>query len=235
MLARLAMGVAMRLRFFTPVNGWSGFLTELVIVVLGILIALAAQQAVDNLRWRGEVKEFRAAMDNELGYNLGAYRDRLKQSACIKRRLDQLDQWQRGLQSGARLPLTSRIGRPTTTTLRSSVWQSRTADVMSHVGLENRLAYASLYDAFAGYQDIGDRERQLWSELLDFEGAAQLDRKDLTRLRGLIERGRLNARLVDGNWRTTARDSAAIGIAAWEDPDIIPSETVCSPLTWREG
>ena len=106
---------------------------------------------------------------------------------------------------------------------------------MSHVGLENRLAYASLYDAFAGYQDIGDRERQLWSELLDFEGAAQLDGKDLTRLRGLIERGRLNARLVDGNWRTAARDSAAIGIAAWEDPDIIPSETVCSPLTWREG
>ena len=57
MLARLAVGVAMRLRFFKPVNGWSGFLTELVIVVLGILIALAAQQAVDNLRWRGEVKD----------------------------------------------------------------------------------------------------------------------------------------------------------------------------------
>ncbi len=34
----------MRLRFLKPVNGWPGFLTELAIVVLGVLIALGAQQ-----------------------------------------------------------------------------------------------------------------------------------------------------------------------------------------------
>lgn len=222
----------MRLRLFTPGDGWSGFLTELTIVVLGILIALGAQQAVDGLRWRTDVKQFRAAMDNELGYNLAAYQDRLKQSGCIQRRLDQLDRWHRGLQSGARLPLTSRIGRPTTTQLRTSVWESRTADVTSHLGLEHRLAYAALYDGFAGYQEISTRERQLWSELLDFEGAAELDPRDLVRLRGLIERGRLNARLIQGNWRMISNRSATLRITPWEEPDLIPSETVCSPLTW---
>ena len=222
----------MRLRFLRPINGWSGFFTELAIVVLGVLIALGAQQAVDGWRWRADVREFRAAVDNEVGFNLGAYADRLKQSRCIHRRLDQLDRWHKGLSAGARLRLTSRIGRPTTTSLRTSVWHSRTPDVTAHLGLETRLAYAFFYDSFAGYQIIGDRERQLWGELLDFEGAASLDQRDLLRLRGLIERGRLASRLVDGNWPLLSRRSAAFGIRPWEEKDIIASETVCEPLTW---
>ena len=94
------------------------------------------------------------------------------------------------------------------------------------------MGYAAIYDSFAGYQVIGDRERQLWGELLDFEGSASLDSGNLMRLRGLIERGRLASRLVVGNWRVLARDSAAFGIRPWEDKDIIASETVCEPLTW---
>ena len=88
-------GKSLRLRFLRPVHGWHGFVTELAIVVLGILIALTAQQAVDAWHWRGEVSEFRLAMDDELGYNLGAYEERLSQSPCINRRFDQLDRWHR--------------------------------------------------------------------------------------------------------------------------------------------
>lgn len=222
----------MRLQLLRPVNGWPGFFTELTIVVAGILIALGAQHAVDTWRWRGDVREFRAAVDNEIGFNLGAYVDRMRQSACINRRLDQLDRWHKGIAAGARLPLTSRIGRPTTTSLRTSVWQSRTPDVTAHLGLEHRLAYAALYDMFANYQVIGDRERQLWGELLDFEGAASLEPRDQLRLRGLIERGRLASRLVDGNWGMFVRRSNELGIRPWEDAGIIASETVCAPLTW---
>ena len=223
----------MRLRF-RPVQGWPGFFTELTVVVVGILIALGAQHAVDTWRWRGDVREFRAAADNELGYNLGAYLDRRGQSACINRRLDQLDRWHQGLSAGQRLRLTSRIGRPTTTSLRTSVWQSRTPDVTAHLGLERRLAYAGLYDIFANYQVIGDRERQVWSELLDFEGAASLEPRDLLRLRGLIERGRLASRLLEANWPMTARRGANLGIRAWEEKDMTPSETFCEPLTWTK-
>lgn len=222
----------MRLAFLKPVNGWRVFWGEVGIIVLGVLIALAAQQAVDRWRWEADVREFRAALDNELGFNVAAYIDRRGQAACIDRRLDQLDQWLKGLQSGNRLRLTSRIGRPTTTSLRTSVWQSRTSDVTAHLGLDRRLAYATMYDMFAGYQIIGDRERQSWGELLDFEGAATLDPRDVLRLRGLIERGRLASRLIEGNWKLLARRSAELGIRPWEDKDVPPSETFCEPLTW---
>lgn len=222
----------MRFSLLKPVNGWSGFLTELAIVVLGVLIALGAQQAVDAWRWRGEVREFRSAVDNEIGYNLGAYIDRLKQSDCINRRLDQLDRWHKGVAASQRLPLTSRIGRPTTTTLRTSVWQSRTPEITAHLGLEDRMGYAAIYDDFAGYQVIGDRERVLWGELLDFEGSDSLDSADLKRMRGLVERGRLASRLINGNWPVLSRHSEAFRIRPWEEKDLPASETVCEPLTW---
>lgn len=222
----------MRFQLLRPVNGWPGFFTELTIVVVGILIALAAQQAVDMWRWKNDVREFRAVVDNELGYNLHAYIGRRQQSACINRRLDQLDRWHKGLADGGKLRLTSRIGRPTSNQLRKSVWESRTPDVTAHLGLENRLGYASIYDQFALYQVIMDRERNVWGELLDFEGADSLDQRGLLRLRGLIERGRLASRLIDGNWRMLARASARQGIRPWEDKDLNALETFCDPLTW---
>ena len=223
----------MRLRFLRPVNGWAGFLTELAIVVVGVLIALGAQQIVDGWRWRGEVAEFRAAMDDELGFNLWAYQDRLTQSGCINRRLDQLDQWHRQLGGGKRLQLTSAIRRPTTLSLRTSVWESRTSDVTSHLGLQSRLAYAGLYDEIDGYIELRTYERQVWNELLDFEGANQLDETGLMRLRGLIERGRLFAGLIEGNWPVVSRGATEVRIRPRPDPDTTPRDTtICKPLTW---
>ncbi len=223
----------MRLRFLKPVNYWPGFLTELAIVVFGVLIALGAQQTVDGWRWQKEVGEFRAAMNDELGFNLGAYEDRRGQSKCINRRLDQLDQWQRQLTSGAPLQLTSAIRRPTTLSLRTSVWESRTSDVTSHLGLKARLAYAELYDEVNGYIELRVYERQVWNEMLDFEGANQLDRADMVRLRGLIERGRLFARLIEGNWPVTIKNATELEIRPRRDPDSPPTDAaICNPLTW---
>lgn len=223
----------LRLRSWKPAPGLRSFLIELLIVVLGVLIALAAQQAVDGWNARGEVKEFRAALDSELGYDFGAIRDRMAQAPCINTRLDQLDQWQRLLQSGASLRLTSRVGRPTSLNVRTSVWESRTADVASHLGLDVRLAYAASYDLLDGYRDSRQIERQIWNELLDFEGAGEVDPRDVTRLRGLIERARLYARLVAQNSRDFERQASRMGIRPWVDPGMTARDQVCRPLTWE--
>ncbi len=224
----------MRLRFLKPVNGWAGFLTELAIVVLGVLIALGAQQAIDAARWRSEVAEFRAALDHELGYNFGAYRERLEQSKCITGRLDQLDRFQRELASGKRMRLTSAIRRPTSLALRTSVWQSRTADVTSHLGLKVRLAYATIYDELQNYIEIRTYERQVWNEMLDYEGAGPLDPQDLVRLRGLIERGRLFDRFIGNNWPDIQNDGNEAGIRPWRRPSENPADPmICTPLTWQ--
>ena len=45
---------------------WREFFIEIVTIVLGILIALGLDQAVENLRERGDAREARAAIDAEM-------------------------------------------------------------------------------------------------------------------------------------------------------------------------
>ena len=42
---------------FSPSMGWRAFWSEIVIVVLGVVIALAANEAVQEWNWRNKVKD----------------------------------------------------------------------------------------------------------------------------------------------------------------------------------
>jgi hypothetical protein len=224
----------MRWRSIRPVHGWPELVQQILIVVAGVLIALGAQQMVDDWRWRREIREFRAALDNELGYNLAAYRDRLEQSACIQRRLDQLSTWMGRVEDGEQLRLVSPIARPMTLAARTSVWESRTPEAASHLGLENRLIYAKLYDSVALFAAQRGDERVVWNELMDFEGARDLDRSDFMRLRGLIERARFLERVARLNWATFHQRIAQMGIQAWsESDDPLVGAAICQPLSWE--
>lgn len=55
-----------RLLRIRPPNGWSAVAWELVIVTLGVLIALAAQQWANNREWHGKVRQSQAALKTEL-------------------------------------------------------------------------------------------------------------------------------------------------------------------------
>jgi hypothetical protein len=221
-------------RSIRPVHGWPDLLQEILIVVVGVLIALGAQQLVDDWYWRGEIRDFRAALDNELGYDLGAYRGRLEQSACIRRRLDQLDEWMTGLQSGQRLRLATPIARPVSLAPRTSVWESRTPDSASHLGLENRLTYAKLYDSVALYAAQRNDERAVWNELMDFERGEKLDRSDFMHLRGLIQRARFLDQVAHLNWATFQQRITRLGIRPWsETDDPVRGNSLCRPLRWE--
>ena len=56
----------MQLRIPRPMNGWRQFAGEVGIIVVGVLIALAAQEFVEDRRWRSQVTEARASLDNQL-------------------------------------------------------------------------------------------------------------------------------------------------------------------------
>ena len=44
-----------RWRRFSPSMGWKAFWSEILIVVLGVVIALAANEAVEDRNWRSKV------------------------------------------------------------------------------------------------------------------------------------------------------------------------------------
>ena len=52
------------------VHSWRELFSEIGIIVVGVLIALSAEQVVDTIRWNHKVAEAESAMRSELGRDL---------------------------------------------------------------------------------------------------------------------------------------------------------------------
>ena len=223
----------MRLRLFKPAQGWSGFFTELAIVVLGVLIALGAQQAVDAWQARRDVADFRAAIDVELADNLQAYQGRMIQGECLARKLDQLADWQRDWRDGDGPALDGEIGRPLAFGLYFTVWRTGAASIAARMALKERLAYAGFYAALEGYDALRYREVEAWQGLYAYDGAARLSPPEVNALRGLI----LSARSVDRsmrlNWPGIQAAAVALGIRLPATNAPFPDNGLCKPLKLR--
>ena len=72
-----------------PVHTWREFLKEYAIIVLGVITALAAEQAVEWLHWRHEVELGRNAIAGEITAHNEWYRFRVAIAPCIERRMDE--------------------------------------------------------------------------------------------------------------------------------------------------
>jgi hypothetical protein len=204
----------MRFHFFRPLHGWREFLHEIVIVVLGVLLALAGAQLIDTLHWWSDVRDFRAAVDTELDFNLAASEFRIRQSPCLLRRLAELERWSAAQRDGRAVPLLREIGYPKRVSPGTSVWSSRGADLTAHVPISARLAYSDLYDLIGNQWDLLQGERQTWLTLNGFNHATRLGSEDLIRLDELIFRARTYNRFIVGDQSDFAPDVRALGLHA---------------------
>ena len=117
-----------------PLHGWREFAGEVGIIVIGVLIALAAEQVVETLHWRHEVSLFRNSVDHEIANNLGTYVYRMRENACVDARLQELD----------RLLASWRAGHPLTLdgTHRSTLVAEPRKQRLAKQGREYRHAHA---------------------------------------------------------------------------------------------
>src|SRR4051812_5137038 len=107
-----------------PIHNWREFLKEYAIIVIGVLTALAAEQAVETLHERSRAATARASIRAEIAYNLGQMQVRNATEACITRRLNEVDALIAATAAG-NLPQDALwIGRPTTTIGRDSQYKA---------------------------------------------------------------------------------------------------------------
>lgn len=208
----------------SPLHGWRAFWGEVGVIVLGVLIALGAQQLVESLHWRNEVEGFRDSVRDELNKNLGTYPFRAKQKACIAARLDELQRWLDEARAGRTVKLTGPIGIPGSSVIRTSVWESRDPDTIAHMPRHERLEYGFLYSEFANNEVHRLDERAAWIELASFDGATMLDHDDQMRLQGLIFRARLRDRRIDSNAKRFMKRASALGLTPIPAEDPAPFE-----------
>lgn len=195
----------MRLNGWRPENGWRAFSTELIVVVLGVLIALGAEQAIGSLRRQGEVSSLRSALHEELSDNLATYNYRFGPQRCVASRLAELKLLRARALAGEAAGVSGEIGRPPTASLRTSVWSARSSEVMDAMPLDQRLSYSYLYDELTFNFEMINQEREAWRSLARFNGIRQLNAEDARTLSELIFR----AETIDESLRFNRSDVQA--------------------------
>jgi hypothetical protein len=188
------------------------FLIEIGTIICGILIALALEQAIVWLTWRHDVAETRQAIKAELAYDLGVFRYRVDQSDCVARRVADLHRWEDSWKRGEPLKA-AMIAGPSWYSYYTDAWAvAETGQVAAHIPLDERIKYAQIYGQIRALDLFAQREHDNWHELADFNGADQLDRHDLMRLRGLVSGLARENRTIAYNLPLFYKRAAALGI-----------------------
>lgn len=200
-----------------PLHGWREFAGEVGIIVIGVLIALGAEQALETIHGNSEVREFRGAVDHEIGYDLGSYKQRLILGPCVRARLAELDHVIASDRAGRPIEMHGLSRWPVSFSLRTGVWTGRTGEVEARMPLQTRLAYASIYDDLANYDVHRVDERTAWQELGEFDDARDLSNADLMRLRGIVSKLRWLDAIILANWPEEAERGQALGIVPTRD------------------
>jgi len=212
-----------------PLHGWREFAGEVGIIVIGVLIALGAEQVVQTVHGNSEVRQFRSAVKDELGYDLGSYKQRLMLGRCVRARLAELDDVIASDRAGRPVRMHGLSHWPVSFSLRTSVWTGRTADVEARMPLQTRLAYGQIYDDLANYDVHRVDERNAWMELGEFDDAQQLGSSELMRLRGLVSKLRWIDGIILANWPEEAERGKALGVYPMRDRRDPPLDRrVCS-------
>src|SRR5437763_14265479 len=107
-----------------PVHGWRQLAGEVGIIVVGVLIALSADQLVENLKHRSEARDARESIQGELQINMARLASRSAQRACILRRLTEVQGILDGAEHGAPMATPNWVGRPQFWTMQTVRWDA---------------------------------------------------------------------------------------------------------------
>ena len=190
-----------------PWHGVREFLKEYVIIVVGVLTALGAEQTVEWLHRREEVSQARAALHREIADDAASAAYGAREDACYRDLLMQFAAWAKG---GPKP--TYELSRLRRTMVRSVVWDVAKSGAVEKMDLDERLALAKFYGQVANQNSIAAEGRRLSGELAGF---AFLDRLNPQQAGALLQDvGTLRTVLTieGGNWIGMAPMARELGV-----------------------
>lgn len=196
----------MPLKMPTPLHGWRVFAGEVGVIVLGVLIALLAQQAVDAASWREEVRRTEAALLDEITKSVVDAAERHMVDQCLGHRTRDLitkvsaneGAWVANPMPVARsgrftaVPVSAPAAyRTPTRDWSDHVWQAaKSSGVLTHMPRERVSAYANIYAVIGILRDANRLEANIFPTLLYLSFDTTLDAED--RQRALSTLGHLD-------------------------------------------
>ena len=161
----------MHLRVPKPLHGWRAFAGEVAIIVLGVLIALGAEQVVETIHWQQRLHDSDRALELELGESVGQAIVRVRENPCVEQRLDWLAVVVDQAAASKHLPPIGRVPPPIYFSWPSSAWQSMVSgDIANHEDREKLQALSGAYDYIADINQLQRREIDVWTNVYQLVG-----------------------------------------------------------------
>ncbi|MEP7129743.1 MAG: hypothetical protein ABI770_01295 [Sphingomicrobium sp.] len=107
-----------------PLHGWRQFAGEVGIIVIGVLIALGAEQVVSAAHQRQQAAEADSIIRSELDLNLGRLKSRMDIRSCVGRRIEEIQAIHDKAADEPSIVTPSWIGRPQYWTFLSARWDA---------------------------------------------------------------------------------------------------------------
>jgi len=180
--------------------------TEVGIVVAGVLLALATEQAAQWLRTQHEVSEARDALRDEVSRDAGVIAYTVQEDRCLLASLDLLAASARGGSPPPAMP------PPALMVLSSTVWDVSRNGAVADMPLKERLAFARFYQGVATQNAIIEREIDIASSIVALSSLEAPTSEQRQRLLEEINRSRPTLRYKIANAPGLLATATALGV-----------------------
>jgi hypothetical protein len=168
---RLSGGEFMHFHLPKPLHGWREFAGEVGIIVVGVLIALGAEQVVEDLHWRHVASAARESVSGEMDTEFFTASEMVIAQPCVDRQLEQVEA--AVLAPGPFHPVPSYSEGPMSFAVRApekswsdNVWKSVSEDgTAAHFDRKTRLGLAIFYSLVEYLREHNARADELRQRL----------------------------------------------------------------------
>lgn len=183
------------------------FLKEYLIIVIGVLTALGAEQTVETLHTHAELAEAREALRAEVTTNALSLRFAVQEDRCYLAAMDFYAAWAKG---GAKAPdVISAVQFPG---VSETVWDEVKSGAVLHMPLKERLAYAQFYGAGENMMTLVAQDRALAGEIAHATASDTLDAADAKALLKAAVAGRPFLRIKISQGEGMMKQALALGV-----------------------
>ena len=179
-----------------PLHGWRQFAGEVGIIVLGVLLALGAQQFAESIQQRSDAADARRAVRGELEVNLSRLTSRAAQKHCVENRMEEIQALLDKAGKDPSITTPGWVGRPQYWSMQTVRWDAISQGGRAALLPADELAdYGLLYSWMSNINGVMTKEQADWARLRTLEHMSSLSPQMIFDLNATLQDARYS------NWR----------------------------------
>lgn len=185
-----------------PVESWRKFGTEIGVVVIGVLIALGAEQLVESYHWRGVVNDSKVSLRATVKDAYAAILSRQDIQSCVDRRLVDIGTILDRHDRGEPLGIISPMGSPTASFAQTYAFDMAIASqAFSHMSIADQTEFFEPIGAYRVFDEVVKDERNVWQGFRALDRAPSLSPADWSEVRKAHDRASILNSILSVNLR----------------------------------